>query len=363
MRDGMNLVAKEFVASKIDGKGVLVLSEMAGASRELSDALMVNPNDIWDFAEKIYLGLTMPEDEQRQRMAAMQQTVSRFDIHRWVNNFFDKLAEVKISQQDRTAGQMNPAIALQIQEAYVKASRRLILLDYDGTLVPFFKQVMDAFPDTDLINLIASLTADPLNNIVITSGRDYATLDLWLGQLHLDMIAEHGAWYRDQGGEWKHRRDLNTDWKPEILNVMNLHTSRTPGAFIEEKSYSLAWHYRKVEAGLGALRANELMSDMHHFISSKGLQIMQGDKVIEVKSMAVNKGRAARRWLERETYDFILAIGDDYTDEDTFKEMPASAFTIKVGTNISAARYYVSGYPEVRRLLASLGQAASVVSE
>ncbi len=361
MRDGMNLVAKEYIASRLDGKGVLILSEMAGASRELSDSVIINPNDIWDFADKIYLALNMPEDEQKRRMANMQQTVSKFDIHTWVKNFRDKLSEIKAHQQSMHSRQINAGILERVSASYNFAQKRLIFLDYDGTLVPFNQQVMGAFPDPELLDLLLALCNDPKNKIVLTSGRDHETLEHWLGHLKLDMIAEHGAWYKDYGKAWKHKRDLSAEWKGEIMNVMNLYARRTPGATIEEKSYSLAWHYRKVEQGLGTLRANGLMMDVHHFIGDRGLQILQGDKVIEIKSNAVNKGRAARRWLERETFDFIMAIGDDQTDEDTFKEMPPEAFTIKVGSNLSAAKYFLIGNVEVRNLLKDLMAAAPAV--
>lgn len=361
MRDGMNLVSKEFIASKTDQKGVLILSEMAGASRELSEAIMVNPNDIWDFADKIYQGLNMPEDEQRRRMVAMQQTVSKFDIFTWVKNFMDKLDEVKLQQEAMLTRNINPSIRQKISISYYYGLRRVIFLDYDGTLVPFNRNVMGAVPDTELLQLLQDLCNDKNNRIVITSGRDYQTLEKWLGHLPVDIIAEHGAWYKDHGKFWRSKSDLNDNWKQEIFNVMNQYARRTPGASIEEKSYSLAWHYRKVENGLGDLRAQELTADMKHFLSDRGLQLLQGDKVIEVKSIAVNKGRAARRWLEKADYDFIMAIGDDYTDEDTFKAMPEDAITIKVGSNVSAATYYLSSYEEVRKLLREMVSASNFV--
>ncbi|MCD6064881.1 MAG: bifunctional alpha,alpha-trehalose-phosphate synthase (UDP-forming)/trehalose-phosphatase, partial [Flavipsychrobacter sp.] len=146
----------------------------------------------------------------------------------------------------------------------------------------------------------------------------------------------------------------------EIYRVMDMYARRTPGAFIEEKSFSLAWHYRKVEEGLGSLRAHELMSDIKHFVSDQGLQLLQGDKVIEIKSITVNKGKAAKRWLEKDDYDFVMAIGDDYTDEDTFKAMPDDAITIKVGNNVSAATYFMSSYADVRALLHELYMAENI---
>ncbi len=363
MRDGMNLVSKEFIASKTDQHGVLILSEMAGASRELSEAIIINPNDVWDFSEKIFLALNMPEDEQRRRMSAMQQTVSRFDIFNWVKNFMDKLTEVKAQQQAMLTRNINTSIRQKIAISYYYGMKRIIFLDYDGTLVPFNKNLLGAVPDEPLLDLLKKLSADPHNKVVITSGRDYQTLDKWLGHLPVDIIAEHGAWYKDHGKFWRSRRDLNDAWKQEIYSVMNQYARRTPGAAIEEKSYSLAWHYRKVENGLGDLRAQELTADMKHLVADRGLQLLQGDKVIEVKSISVNKGRAAKRWLEKEEYDFVMAIGDDPTDEDTFKVMPEGAITIKVGSKISAAAYFLSTSEEVRALLLEMINSPHTVDE
>ncbi len=363
MRDGMNLVSKEYIASKLDQKGVLILSEMAGASRELSEAVIVNPNDIWDFSDKIYQALNMPEDEQKRRMATMQQTVAKFDIFTWVKNFMDKLDEVKAQQQALHTRNINPSIRQKISIRYHYGIKRLIFLDYDGTLVPFHKNVLAAIPDPELLQLLKGLAEDPHNKVVITSGRDYQTLDKWLGHLPIDIIAEHGAWYRDHGKFWRSKKDIGDDWKQEIFNVMNQYARRTPGASIEEKSYSLAWHYRKVEEGLGNLRVHELITDIKHFAADRGLQILQGDKVIEVKSLMVNKGKAAKRWLEKDDYDFIMAIGDDHTDEDTFKAMPEDAITIKVGNNLSAATYYLSSYIDVRELLKEMVMTSSYATK
>lgn len=355
MRDGMNLVSKEYVASKTDETGVLILSEMAGAARELSDAVIVNPNNIWDVAEKIYMALNMPVEEQKRRMYAMQNTVKRFDVFNWVNNFMEKLQEVKEQQKALLTHTISKETQDKIYTTYANATRRLILLDYDGTLVPFHKQVNEAIPDAELIDILTQLTKDPANDVVIISGRDYKTLETWLGELPLDFIAEHGAWYKyNAENEWNTAPDLNTNGLPSIMQMMNMYTKRTPGAFIEEKSYSIAWHYRRVEKDLGNLRAQELISDIKHIVGDMGLQVLQGDKVVEVKSMYINKGKAVKRWLDKDNYDFIIAIGDDHTDEDTFKAMPAEAYTIKVGKNISAATYFLNSYKEVRKLLRDL---------
>nr|WP_121272738.1 bifunctional alpha,alpha-trehalose-phosphate synthase (UDP-forming)/trehalose-phosphatase [Pedobacter schmidteae] len=354
MRDGMNLVSKEYVASRADEDGVLILSEMAGASRELNDALIVNPNNIGDIMEAIVAAIHMPIAEQHSRMNSMRSMVKKFNIHLWVKNFMDKLNEVKNMQESLHTRHAVAAIRWQIATDYANARDRYIFLDYDGTLVGFNGDIDKASPDEALYAILNDLSADPANKVILISGRRYQTLQEWFGHLDLDMIAEHGAWQKYSGLEWKPLPLLTDKWKQEIKLVLDIYTDRTPGAFIEEKSYSLVWHYRKVEEGLGELRANEIINHLRMTVADKGLQMMPGNKVIEFKNIEVNKGKAAQNWLYDHQPDFILALGDDHTDEDIFKNLPPQAYTIKVGSNISAARYYLKDYREVRELLKEL---------
>ena len=170
------------------------------------------------------------------------------------------------------------------------------------------------------------------------------------------MIAEHGAWQKYLDGQWKSLPLLTDKWKCEVRTVLERYTDRTPGSFIEEKSYSMVWHYRRVEEGLGELRVNEIINHLRLIVADKGLQLMPGNKVLEIKNIEVNKGKAAQNWLHDRNTDFILALGDDHTDEDIFKALPESAYTIKVGSNISAAKYYLRNPVEVRMFLKELVQ-------
>ena len=133
--------------------------------------------------------------------------------------------------------------------------------------------------------------------------------------------------------------------------------------FIEEKSFSIVWHYRKTESGLGELRANEIINNMRVLAADKGLQIMPGNKVIEFRNMEVNKGKAAMNWMHETAYDFILAMGDDHTDEDLFKAMPNNGITIKVGSEVSEAKFYLNDHLEIRELLRSILEESKVRSE
>lgn len=354
MRDGMNLVCKEYVASRNDNTGVLILSEMAGASKELIDAIIVNPNNIHQVKDAIIQALNMPIDEMKERMSAMRQMVFKFNIYHWVKIYMRRLDEVKKTQLSMKAGRVKDSIRDKIQLDYSKAKKRLILLDYDGTLVGFKSQINLASPDHELYSILNQFVSDKKNHTSIISGRKHETLEQWFGDRGLDLIAEHGAWRKNLGGQWLQKADLSNSWKAEVSLLMDAFCDRTPGAFVEEKSYSLVWHYRKVQKGLGSLRANELMDNLRYMIADYGLQLLNGDKVIEVKNSEVNKGKATYSILNDAEYDFILAIGDDHTDEDIFKALPEDAISIKVGNHISAARYFLEDFHEVRELLKSL---------
>lgn len=354
MRDGMNLVSKEYVASRNDHTGVLILSEMAGAANELIDALIVNPNNVNDIRDALLTALNMPDTEIDKRMKAMRQIVFKFTVQHWAILFMNRLEETKTAQSNTRARLVGSVIENQIINRYKAAGSRLLLLDYDGTLVGFQDDIDKATPDAELYRLLDTLEADINNHLVIISGRKHSTLEKWFQNKPYSLIAEHGVWTKEPHAEWRLKSGLSNAWKEEVGAFMESYADRTPGAFVEEKSYSLAWHYRKVQRDLGPLRANELIEGLRDYSASYGLQLLDGDKVVEIRSAEVNKGRATLNILHENRYDFILSIGDDRTDEDTFHALPREAFTIKVGTEVSAARFYLKHRRDVRELLQKL---------
>ena len=355
VRDGMNLVAKEFIASKVDRKGVLILSERAGAAQELTDALLINPTDTGQLVEALHEALQMPEEDQSTHMSNMQALVQQYDVFAWTRLFMDRLAYSKIKQHTLATDALDAAARARLRHDCQHARTRLLLLDYDGTLVRFHANPQRAQPDAELRQLLADLAGNPQNRVVIISGRDRATLDSWLGELPLDFIAEHGVWLR-QGGEWRlFQEGLRADWKADFRPVLDLYVRRTPGAFVEEKDYSLVWHYRRADADLGAMRTRDLLSHLTFMTSNSELQVLEGHKVLELKNAGLHKGTAAARWLLPAPPDFILALGDDRTDEDMFAALPPTAYTVKVGRAArSLARYSVAGVADVRKLLDGL---------
>lgn len=354
LRDGMNLVCKEFVASKTDQTGVLILSEMAGASKELQDAILVNPNDRQGVVDAIFNALSMPLEEQKARISSMQESLKKYDVFQWVKVFMDRLDHVKQKQEELTSKDVDSKVMNEIQASFKKSKNAVLFLDYDGTLTGFHSDPQKAYPDEELKKIVKDLSE--LAQVVVISGRDKDTLGKWFDGQNIDMIAEHGVWVKrkEENGDWELYAEVEDGWKDDIRKVMEYYVLRTPGAFIEEKHHSLVWHYRKVESGLGDLRMRELFSHLKYMARGYNLQVLEGNMVLEIKRPDINKGRAATAMMKGMEYDFILAIGDDWTDEDTFKAMPKNAYSIRVGYAYTQANYNIKSFRQVRQLLQKL---------
>ncbi|TFH36299.1 MAG: bifunctional alpha,alpha-trehalose-phosphate synthase (UDP-forming)/trehalose-phosphatase [Anaerolineales bacterium] len=355
LRDGMNLVAKEYLASRPDGSGVLILSETAGAAEELGEAIIVNPHDEEEMVEGIHQALTMPLEEQKNRNLVMRRRLARYDTQRWAREFMQALGSQRLARRKRLPRRLTGNALEDLLDKYEGASKRLLLLDYDGTLVPFAPTPSGAEPDPDLLHLLKGLVADPKNTLVAISGRDSDTLESWLGGVGIDLVAEHGARIRLAGQEdWENMvQGVEDGWKEKLKPVFEVFVDRTPGSLLEEKGTALVWHYRRAEPGLGSQRAAELTETLEGYLANTSLHILQGHKVVEVKPSSVSKGRAAHPWLHGKTeHDFIIAIGDDVTDEALFEVVPEDQWSIKVGIpETSRAKFYVSSVHVVRELL------------
>lgn len=354
LRDGMNLIAKEYIASRINGEGVLILSEMAGASKELGEAILINPNHKEEIAEALKEALEMPVQEQIKRNKIMQQRLQRYDVISWANDFISKLLSINEEQKKFNAKLLDANIKEQLLNNFVRANTRLIFLDYDGTLIPFADRPEKAKPSEEVLKLINQLSEVEKNWVVLISGRDKNTLQNWFGMFNIALIAEHGVWIKEKNEEWKLTRPLSTEWKSQLLPILKMYADRIPGSFIEEKEFSIVWHYRKSDPELASVKAKELTDDLVHFTANIDVQVLQGSKVIEVRSAGVNKGTAAMHFVSRGDYDFILAVGDDWTDEDLFRILPEKAYSIRVGMTSSHAKFNLRNYTEVTKLLEQL---------
>jgi trehalose 6-phosphate synthase/phosphatase len=356
LRDGMNLIAKEYLAVKNDGTGVLVLSEMAGAAKELLEALLVNPNSKEDIADALHKALTMPKEEQIRRNMYMRQRLESHDIWWWGKRFLTRLREVTQTSELLEVKILDEEIRTELLEKYAAAAHRLIILDYDGTLVPLADDAAKAKPDASLCAILRKLSSSPRNHIVVLSGRDRYTLGGWMSKGDMTLVAEHGGWVKLAGEkEWAPAITPTPDgWKKEIRPIIDLFVDRIPGSSVEEKDFSLVWHYRKAESESGTAAARELLDTLSNLSSNLSIQVLPGNKTIEVRNIGISKGVFFTRFLAASAPGFILAMGDDWTDEDLFAVLPKDAFSVKVGLRLSKAQSNLKSFHDVRSLLSRL---------
>jgi trehalose 6-phosphate synthase/phosphatase len=355
LRDGMNLVAKEFAASRIDDDGVLILSEFAGASAELDGALTVNPYDVDAVVESLERALSMSPAERQARMRTLRRRVIAHDVHRWSGDFLQRLASSRANRSRARLTRPDPCLATVLADAQ-QTQRMRLLLDYDGTLVPMARAPALAAPDQDVLDLLADLADAPGLELDIVSGRPRSTLEAWFGHLAAGLWAEHGFWHRPASGRHWHRAvDVAPPSLERVKPIFDQFAASTPGSYVEIKSASIAWHFRRTQREFGARQAHELRMLLGDALSNRPLEVLEGRKVLEVRLRGVSKALVAQR-VHAETVAgcFVVAIGDDRTDEDLFRALPASSATVAVGKRPSCARFRVADHRDVRRILREL---------
>lgn len=334
---------------------MLLLSEMAGVATEVPEAILVNPNSAHQVAEAIKTSLTMPMHEQRARMRKMQARISEYTIDKWARDFLSELkgAAQKEKVQPKLLDEKRRE---KMMQEYCSSERRLILLDYDGTLKSFVKSPdpLLARPTAKVKRTLKKLASDPKNKVVIVSGRPKTTLELFFKDVGLGLIAEHGGWVFETG-QWVKSSVASKRWKKVVLPTLQQFVSRTPGAALEEKDFSLVWHYRQVTPDLAYVRNKELKTQLRTLLPDE-VDVYEGQKILEIKPKNMHKGALVTEILTSEKWDFIMVVGDDYTDEDMFAVMPERAYSIHVGTTPTGARFQVGGVPDVLEIVKQLGE-------
>lgn len=354
LRDGMNLVAKEYVATHHKSDGVLILSEMAGAASELVEAIQVNPNNIQSVANAVMQALEMSSKEQKDRMKAMQKRISTYTVTKWAEDYINELELTHIIPK-HTVKNLDNKTTKKLNQDYTSAKNRLILLDYDGTLKSFVASPSKSLsaPSSKVRRVIKSMTDDPKNRVVIVSGRPKSTLESFFKNKGLGLVAEHGGWVFD-AGSWAKHSLTPQKWKKPVRQILERYNARTPGAIVEEKDFALVWHYRNVLPDLAYVRKEELKMDLRRQLNNDEIGVFDGSKIIEIKPKNMHKGAIISELLSQNKWDFIIAIGDDYTDEDMFRALPERSYTIKVGDDDTEARYRLRNTEEVIKLLTNL---------
>ncbi len=345
-RDGMNLVAKEFIATKTEGKGVLILSEMAGAANVLKSALIINPNDINDIVKAIIQALNMPLTEQKQRLEIMQSQLEENSVQKWASSYTSELDRIYRFQKELQGKEFSLDKQNMVFEAFNHSEKKLLFLNHDSPLETNIEDFTDSARGKKLFRLIKELSELEDLTIVIMSNWDHLSLNKLFGSIKVDIIAEYGTWLRENN-QWNQSQILREEWKEEIYPVLNEFMIKTPGSFIEEKSYSLIWHYQACDTFLADMRLRDMINSLIYPCTKHKLEIIDGNKKIEIKPVGVDKKTVTRHWLNKQNWDFILAIGNDRNDEDVFEILPDQAFSLRVGIKKTNARYTLNTTEEI----------------
>lgn len=349
LRDGMNLVAKEYVASQLQRQGVLILSQTAGAAQELKGAVMVDPTDQASLVRGLARAIDMSKSSWKGRIKKLRKHVQTATVQNWAGKFMDTLY-TPMAIPLRTINITDKRQQTIIKE-FRTAKRRLLLLDYDGALTPIVPRREDAVPSKKLLQLLKELANLPNTTVVIVSGRTQRDLDKWFGKLPIGLAAEHGAFYRmHKGDAWHRVSGVTQSWKVHVLPILEAAAAKTKGAEVEQKDTALVWHYSLANSVQAQKNLLLLRRKLARLVEKYGLRARMGKKILEIRSAGVDKGATVRHWLKTNP-DFILATGDDYTDEDTFMAVPQHGYSVKVGTGLTTARFRAKKVDDIITLL------------
>ena len=354
--DGMNLVAKEYILCQNEGRGMLVLSEFAGAANELIGAEIVNPYNINQLVSTLHHVLGMNKEEKHKRMDFMRERVIAYDAAYWANSFLTALQHVKRERVQTIAA---TDTKYEIVDELKGKETAAFFLDYDGTLREFEDVPGAASPTKEIFSILENLVSLDGVDLFIISGRKRQDLEKWFTDFPCTLIAEHGLVYKKLGdSSWVHIGEPQEQaWKSDILSIFQQYEGVTPGSLTEEKSASVVWHYRRCDPELGKIKANQLLEELYAIPSNLPLEVHQGHKIIEVSSIYVNKGAGVRFFVDKKPYDIVFCAGDDYTDESMFQLDLSNQVNIKVGPGTTRATWRVKDPKKLHQLLESISLA------
>jgi len=367
----MNLVAHEFVVCQSEPglperwRGALLLSELAGAAQVLPGALLVNPWDVEGVVEHLGRALELPARERQRRLETMSKRVEVLETRRWAEGFLTRLG--RYSRRDRRMRRpptVDAELAERLGRRFVRARRRTIVLDYDGTLREFEIHPDLAQPTPELRALLRSLAMLPETDVHIVSGRRRRNLEQWFGRLPIHLCAEHGYLAKAPGEEWRTLIELDLSWLRPIERLLRRVAAEVPGAHVERKSCSVAWHYRQAEREYGSWRARELLNDLHQHLAGAPAEVLTGHQVGEARALGADKGVYVRSLFPdgKESTHFVLGLGDDRTDHDLLGALPSGSVAGHVGGLLPSTKppdgkredIHLLGPGEVREFLGGL---------
>jgi trehalose 6-phosphate synthase/phosphatase len=350
IRDGMNLVAKEYVICKGKQEGILILSEYAGAVSELQEALVVNPFHIEEVSDSIRQGLEMDSSEKIERMTTMYERIEKYDMNHWGKSFLDNLNS-QPSRKKSLRIFLKAEILFERIRQNIK-SKLIILSDFDGTLVGFKKNPAQVGIDSDLSSLLEALKKNKRIEMHILSGRPSSYLQKIFPDNWIRLHSDHGLFSRDSNGEWITNYGLDLSWKEELKELLIGFSDLTPGSFVEDKQASLVWHYRNSEIEISSQQLREIKIHFLQMFSNRPVSMIQGNKAIEFRMQGISKANIVGKLLNHKTAEeTILSMGDDHSDGEIFSNYESKITFVAVGDMILNCDYRVHDYNEIRNLL------------
>ncbi|MFC5790414.1 bifunctional alpha,alpha-trehalose-phosphate synthase (UDP-forming)/trehalose-phosphatase [Agromyces tardus] len=351
LRDGMNLVAKEYVACRFDNDGVLLLSEFTGASDELRQAVLVNPHDIEGLKDSMIEAVRMPQRERARRMRSLRKRVRDNDVANWSATFLETLTGV---------GKIDPGVPDGLRVALTQlaeSERLLVALDFDGTLAPIVDRPEDARSTDRARSAIDRLLSADDTRVALVSGRALASLRHVASPPVAALLSgSHGVELQlDGDGVTIDLRDAELTRLEQLTEVLEQAVSDTEGAWVERKPAGVALHTRKLGSVAGAALQRSARDRVESVVP--GLSIRTGKSVLEFSVRASDKGEAVTRLRQHVGASAVLYVGDDVTDEDAFAILETGDVGVKVGQGKSLAAHRVRSPEEVGELLEILAGA------
>lgn len=342
LRDGLNLVCKEYVAARDDDDGVLILSEMAGAAAEMGEALLINPYDINQFTQTLQTALTMNAAERHRRLVQLRQRIIEFDNIAWLKAFLQHWDEAVARNHLHSSPLRHTAYAELIKKVAV-VKRCFIFLNCIQS--PLDPQLLRELSTTDRIEL----------TLITNQSKDFCSEHFKL--IPLNIIAEQGSFI-----QYKHE----TVWQapygvdefaataPEIIRLFTRAVQSIPGTYIEHKPFSITWDYQNADKVFGSTQARDLSAAISQLLENTLFGVYHHNHMLEVRPLIANQGYAIEQILRHfdcQPEDLLLTIGDNASDAEMYKLRPQQNIGIHVGGPHLFAKYHLRSPADLQQLL------------
>lgn len=359
LRDGLNLVCKEYIASRTDEDGILILSEFAGAASEMGEALIVNPYDIRKVTRSLRQAIEMDSKERKNRLKTLRERISINTNLKWSEQFIESWKnhynDFQMDSKNLNLNRMED-----VSDQILQKNRIFLFLDYDGTLTPIVNRPEMAIPSQQVMSLLYELSNNDKFSLSIVTGRPTEFCDLYFKDLAINIVAEHGSFIKERSSSsWNKPLSTiedNTDGIfTEVKNLVETYCQSVKKSHMEIKKTCVVWHYRECEPLFSMDKAQELYLNLEQLLYKSPLTVYRGKKSLEVRLSQANKAYGVECVLAHEKWqksvDALVTVGDDTTDEDMHRVYGKENFSIHIGKNSLLSKYLLKSPVELYQFL------------